>query len=105
MYIHEKLRDGIVDPGAAHYEEEFEFPFFAMVKKYAEEHDVSYSDAAAACVHDYSKTLKIRDQEFTDKWIAFGEEDGFAETQVYKGRVGETQKYEMNLDTGDKKDE
>ena len=98
MYIKEKLRDGIVDPGAAHYEEKFEFPFWTMVKKCAEERDISYSDAAAIMCPEYSKTLRIRDQEWTDEQIRIGEEDGFAEVQTYKGREGETQKYEMNYD-------
>lgn len=98
MYIHEKLRDGIVDPGAPHYEEEFEFPFFAMIKKCAEERDISYSDAAAIVCPEFSKTLRIRDEEWSDEQIRIGEMDGFAETQTYKGRTGETQKYVMDID-------
>jgi hypothetical protein len=67
------LRDGIVDPGAVHYEEKFEFPFWTLVKKRAEEKDISFSDAAALVAPEYAATLRIRDVEFTDSEIAKGE--------------------------------
>jgi hypothetical protein len=71
------MRDGIKDPVAAHYEEEFEFPFWTLVKQRAEEKDISYSDAAALVCPEYSKTLRIRDVEWSDEQIRKSEEEGF----------------------------
>lgn len=95
MYIKEGLKDGISDPGAAHYEEEFEFPFWKLVRKRAEEKDMSFSDAAAEVCPEYSRTLKVRDVEWTDAQIAKSENEGFAEVLTYAGRKGETQKYKV----------
>jgi hypothetical protein len=89
------MRDGINDPVAAHYEEEFEFPFWALVKQCAEEKDISYSDAAVIVCPEYSKTLRIRDVEWSDEQIRKADEEGFTEVKTYDGRVGQTESYQV----------
>jgi len=64
-----------------HYEEKFEFPFWKLVREYAEEHDVSYSDAAAAVCPQYCATIRYRDNEWTDAQIWAREAEGIAEVQ------------------------
>lgn len=76
-----KLKENFKDPVPGHYEEKFEFTLWKMIREYAEEHDVSYSKAAAAVVHDYSKTTRCRDVEWADKVIADREAEGVAEVQ------------------------
>ncbi|MBE6017657.1 MAG: hypothetical protein E7233_08630 [Lachnospiraceae bacterium] len=76
-----ELKDNYDDPMAAHYKEKFEFPFFVMVKAYAEEHDVSYSDAARACITEYTKTIRYDDIEYADAMIHAREAEGIAEVQ------------------------
>ncbi len=86
-----ELRSGYVDPLVNHYEEDFEFPFWKMIREYAEEQDVSYSDAAAKVCPEYCKTIRYRDVEWTDEQIFRREEEGVAEVQdsnrtVVRGR-------------------
>lgn len=76
-----KLKEGFHDPVPGHYEEKFEFTLWKMIREYAEEHDVSYSNAAAKVVHDYSKTTRCRDVAWADKVIADREAEGVAEVQ------------------------
>lgn len=76
------LRDGVNDPTAAHYEEEFEFPLWKLIRECAEEKDISYSDAAAIVAPEYAASLRIRDQEWTDEQIAKREAEGNKETMA-----------------------
>jgi hypothetical protein len=62
----EKSEDAMDD----HYEEEFEFPLWKLIKQYAERNDVSYSTAYAAVSGEYAKTIRYRDTEFEDAEIA-----------------------------------
>ena len=55
--MEESLRD-------KHYEEKFEFPLWKLIKKRAEEKDISYLAAAYEVVPDYVKTIRYRDEEF-----------------------------------------
>lgn len=74
MYIKRRLKDTrIEDPGVSHYEEKFEFPLWTLIKQRAEEKDISYADAAAEVEPEYSRTTRIRDQEYTDEQIIIGE--------------------------------
>jgi len=52
-----------------HYEDEFEFPFWKLIRDYAEEHDLSYSKAARAVCSEYVKTIRYRDTEWSDEQI------------------------------------
>ena len=76
-----KLKEGFHDPVPGHYEEKFEFTLWKMIREYAEEHDISYSNAAAQVVHEYSKTTRCRDVEWADQVIANREAEGVAEVQ------------------------
>ena len=53
-----------------HYEEKFEFDFWKMIKKYAEEKDVSYHDAMLAMRPEFQKRIRYRDTEFENELIA-----------------------------------
>ena len=46
------------------YEEKFEFPLWKLIKKHAEEKDISYIDAADEVLPEYMKTIRYRDKEF-----------------------------------------
>lgn len=81
MSYRKGLKESFVDPEAKHYEEKFEFRLWKMIREYAEEHDMSYSRAAAQVVHEYSKTTRCRDVEWADKVIADREAEGVAEVQ------------------------
>lgn len=76
-----KLKENFHDPVPGHYEEKFEFTLWKMIREYADEHDVSYSNAAAKVIHDYSKTTRCRDVEWADWVIANREKEGVAEVQ------------------------
>lgn len=75
------LKESFKDPVPGHYEDKFEFRLWKMIREYADEHNLSYSKAAAAVVHDYSKTTRCRDVEFADAVIAAREQEGVAEVQ------------------------
>lgn len=47
-----------------YYEEEFEFPFWKLIKQRAEEKDISYIDAAVELIPEYSKSIRYRDVKF-----------------------------------------
>lgn len=76
-----KLKEGFHDPVPGHYEDKFEFTLWKMIRGYAEEHDISYSNAAAKVVHEYSKNTRCRDVEWADQVIANREAEGVAEVQ------------------------
>lgn len=79
-----KLRDQpeiVNDPVAPHYEEDFEFPLWKMIRECAVEKDISFSQAAAEVEPVFSKTTKVRDQAYTDEQIRIGEQEGFTEAR------------------------
>lgn len=47
-----------------HYEEKFEFSLWTLIKRRAEEKDISYHDAANEVVPEFVKTIRYRDTEF-----------------------------------------
>lgn len=52
-----------------HYEEKFEFPLWKLIKKRAEEKDISYVEASEEVVPEYVKTIRYRDTEFENAAI------------------------------------
>ena len=52
-----------------HYEEKFEFPLLKLIKKRAEEKDISYSAAYQEVLPEYQKTIRYKDTEWTDEQI------------------------------------
>lgn len=47
-----------------HYEEKFEFPLWKLIKKRAEEKDISYSAASMEVLPEYQKNIRYRDSDF-----------------------------------------
>ena len=54
----------MTDPSDKHYESKFEFPLYHLIKKRAEEKDISYHDAALEVMPEYVKTIRYRDRDF-----------------------------------------
>jgi len=52
-----------------HYKDKFEFPLWQLIKKRAEEKDISYMAAADEVIEEYAKTIRYRDTEFEDSVI------------------------------------
>lgn len=52
-----------------HYEENFEFPLWKLIQRYASENDVSYFEAARQVLPLYVKTIKYRCKEFEEAVI------------------------------------
>lgn len=51
------------------YEERFEFPLWKLIKRRAEEKDISYGKAVEEVIPEYVKTIRYRDKEFEDAAI------------------------------------
>lgn len=67
-----ELDKSIVDD---HYEEEFEFPLWTLIKKCAEERNISYSRASEIVVPEYMKTIRFGDVEYEDSVIEAREKE------------------------------
>ncbi len=52
-----------------HYEEEFEFPLWKLIKKRAKEKDISYVEACKEVVPEYVKSIRYGDTAFEDAAI------------------------------------
>ena len=52
-----------------HYESKFEFPLRKLIKKHAEEKDISYVQACAEVTPEYEKGIRYRDIEFENAEI------------------------------------
>jgi hypothetical protein len=52
-----------------HYEEEFEFPLWKLIKQRAKEKDISYVAACREVVPEYQKTIKYKDTGWTNEQI------------------------------------
>ncbi len=47
-----------------HYEDKFHYPLWTLIKKYAEEKDISYAKALAEVLPEYQKSIRYRDEEY-----------------------------------------
>jgi hypothetical protein len=47
-----------------HYERRFEFPLWKLIKKRAEEKDISYSAASMEVLPEYQKNIRYGDTDF-----------------------------------------
>ena len=52
-----------------HYEENFEFPLWHLIKQRAEEKDISYVKAAMEVMPEYQKTIRYKDTKWVDEQI------------------------------------
>jgi hypothetical protein len=52
-----------------HYEEDFKFPLWELIKKRAEKKDISYAAAIEEVVPEYIKTIRYRDEAFENEVI------------------------------------
>jgi len=52
-----------------HYEETFTFELWHLIKKRAEEKDISYHDAMLEVVPEFEKTIRYRDKEYEEAEI------------------------------------
>ena len=52
-----------------HYEDDFEFPLWKLIKQRAEEKDISYAAASMEVLPEYQKNIRYRDTEFEDAEI------------------------------------
>jgi hypothetical protein len=50
-----------------HYEEKFEFPLLKLIRKRAEEKDISYAEAYREVQSEYSKSIRFRDTEYENQ--------------------------------------
>lgn len=62
-------------PVDQHYEDEFEFPLWTLIKERAEKDDISYAQASELVVPEYAKTIRYRDTEYEDAVIAQREQE------------------------------
>jgi hypothetical protein len=52
-----------------HYEDDFEFELWKLIKQRAEEKDISYDKASKEVLPEFQKTIRYRDKEFEDELI------------------------------------
>jgi hypothetical protein len=52
-----------------HYEEDFKFPLWELIKKRADTKDISYVAAIEEVVPEYIKTIRYRDEVFENECI------------------------------------
>jgi len=78
-----------------HYEEEFEFELWKLIKEYAEKHDVSYLKAQNKVLKDYSLNagLRYRDEAYEDpiikkRWDDLKEVAGGGDALLFDSRKG-----------------
>ena len=55
-----------------HYEEEFEFPLWKLIKERAKKKDISYMAALNEVLPEYVRTIRFRDSEFEKAAIEEG---------------------------------
>lgn len=87
MSSKQKLKEGVVDPvlEAGAYEDKFEFTLMRMIREYAEEHDVSYSDAAVAVEPVYSRTMcTVRNLTYNSEQIIASDSKGLPAQRAVK---------------------
>ena len=81
------IDESIVDK---HYEEEFEFPLWTLIKKCADEKNISYSRASELVVPEYMKTIRFGDTEYEDSVIEAREKE-MAEKRARDQKTKEAQ--------------
>ena len=52
------------DTADDHYESKFEFPLLELIRKCAEEKDISYLQAVKEVMPEYQKQIRYRDDEY-----------------------------------------
>lgn len=52
-----------------HYEEDFKYPLWELIKKRADTKDISYAAAIEEVVPEYIKTIRYRDDAFEKECI------------------------------------
>lgn len=52
-----------------HYEDEFHFPLWQLIRQRAEAKDMSYLDAAWEVIPEYAKGIRYRDEAFENECI------------------------------------
>jgi hypothetical protein len=70
-----------------HYEDEFEFPLWKLVRQVAEEKDISYFEAARKVLPKYVKTIKYRCKEFEEAVIRKRMEEVHMLEQKFKRKI------------------
>jgi hypothetical protein len=73
-----------------HYEEEFEFPLWNLIKKCAEEKNISYSQASEIVIPEYVKTIRYGDEAYEDE-VILAREDEMAAKRVRDQKAKEAQ--------------
>jgi hypothetical protein len=74
--VEQRLEPLLVDQ---HYEDEFEFPLWKLIRECAEAKDISYSRASEIVVPEYVKTIRYGDREYEDSVIEAREKEMFEE--------------------------
>lgn len=70
-----------------HYEDTFQFPLWKLIKKRAEEKDISYLKASQEVYREYAKSIRYRDTAFEDAEIKrWGEELKNVAKRTQKGK-------------------
>ncbi len=49
-----------------HYEDQFHYPLWTLIKLRAEEKDISYSKALTEVLPEYQKSIRYRDEAYED---------------------------------------
>lgn len=55
---------------AKHYEDNFEFPLWKLIRQRAEEKDISYLKASLEVLPEYEKGIRYRDKAFEESMVA-----------------------------------
>ena len=55
------------DLAGEHYEEDFEFELWKMIKEHAKKKDLCYLDAAIEVMPEYGKGVRFYDEEFEEE--------------------------------------
>lgn len=72
-----------------HFEEKFEYPLWTLIKKYADENDVSYRDAVKAVMPGYVNTIRYGDLEFENRVIREYEEGNKTVEERWQKLIGQ----------------
>ena len=70
-----------------HYESNFEFPLFKLIKERAEAKDISYHDAAKEVIPEYVKTIRYGDDEFENKLVSEHDTKFKAEVELWEKKI------------------
>ena len=73
-----------------HYESEFEYPLYKLIREKAEEKDISYHDAAREVIPEYVKTIRYGDIDFENKLVEEHDATTKAELELWEKKVKES---------------